>query len=115
MAAACKRLKKGNLDETKLKKQLQAVAHKITGGAKTDDLVNGEKKEPRAIENTIIITPEGPTGAVPAAVAEPAAPESAPAVAPAAEVPAPGVPTKKERKVHGKGKSRVKGKKRKKR
>ena len=106
VAAACKRLKKGKLDDVKLKKQLQAIAHKITGGDKTDKLVNGDKKEHRSlggardreIENTIIITSEGPTGAVPEQVAEP---ESTPA----AEPPARGT-VKKEKKVHGKGKKR---------
>jgi DNA topoisomerase-6 subunit B len=68
VADACKRLKKGKLDAEKLKKQLQAMAHKLTGGEKTDELVNGKKEEAHApAESTIIITPEGPQGAVPAA------------------------------------------------
>ena len=68
VASACKRLKKGRLDHEKLKKQLQKIAHSITGGSKTDELVNGKKKEEPAAESTIIVTPEGPEGAVPAPV-----------------------------------------------
>jgi DNA topoisomerase-6 subunit B len=85
VAAACKRLKKGKLDDERLKKQLQAIAHKITGGEKTDELVgNGKKESAPAAESTIIVTPEGPQGAVPP---PPPAPGSAPAAA-AAEAPA---------------------------
>ncbi len=83
VAAACKRLKKGKLDEERLKQQLSAIAHVKTGGEKTDELVSRRKKEPEPLgESTIIVTPEGPTGAVPApeagpmeAVPAPAAPE----------------------------------------
>jgi DNA topoisomerase-6 subunit B len=86
VAAACKRLKKGKLDEERLKKQLQAIAHKITGGEKTDELVgNGKKEAAPAAESTIIVTPEGPQGAVPP---PPPAPGSAPAPAAAGEAPA---------------------------
>ena len=82
VADACKRLKKGKLDAEKLKKQLQAMAHRLTGGEKTDELVNGKKEEP-AVESTIIVTPEGPQGAVPAA-----GPES-PVASPKSEPPKP--------------------------
>jgi DNA topoisomerase-6 subunit B len=92
VAGACKRLKKGRLDEEKLKKQLQAIAHKITGGEKTDELVKRKKDEEPAVESTIIVTPEGPTGAVPAPVAAP--PDSTP---PAAKI---------KEKPHGKGDKR---------
>ncbi len=80
VAAACRRLKKGKLDEEKLKKQLQAIAHRITGGQKTDELVNGRKEEAPPVESTIVVTPDGPEGAVPPpppAAGEAAAPEPA--------------------------------------
>jgi len=63
VASACKRLKKGKLDEERLKKQLSSIAHSKTGGEKTDELVG--KKEEAPVESTIIVTPEGPVGAVP--------------------------------------------------
>ncbi len=73
VAAACRRLKRGRLDEEKLKSQLQAIAHKITGGQKTDELVNGRKEKAPPAESTIIVTPEGPQGAVPQPAPAPAA------------------------------------------
>ncbi len=82
VADACKRLKRGKLDEQKLKKQLQAVAKEITGGDKTDEILKKKDApvEPEAAgESTIIITAEGALGAVPA----PPVPEAAPAAAPA--------------------------------
>ncbi len=69
VADACKRLKKGKLDDEKLKKQLQALAHKITGGERTDELLVRKREEAPALESTIILTPEGPEGAVPPPVA----------------------------------------------
>lgn len=87
VAEACARLKKGKLDAERLKKQLQAIAHSLTGGEKTDELVGRGKDEEEAAprESTIIVTPEGAQGAVP---------EPPPAEAPAAGTPAP----KKEKK-----------------
>ncbi len=72
VADACKRLKKGKLDDEKLKKQLAAIAKSITGGEKTDEILkkNGKEEEP-APESTIIVTPEGAQGAVPEAPVEP--------------------------------------------
>jgi len=100
VADACKRLKKGKLDDEKLKKQLTAIAKSITGGEKTDELLKKDKKEEEpAGESTIIVTPEGVQGAVPEAppAAEPAkVEETKPAKAAKA-------PAKKE-KPHGKRK-----------
>jgi len=80
VAEACKRLKKGKLDAEDLKKRLQKIAHSITGGEKTDELVNGSKEEAApAQESTIVVTPEGAQGAVP----------EAPPVPPLAGPPAP--------------------------
>jgi DNA topoisomerase-6 subunit B len=62
---ACKRLKKGKLDAEKLKKDLAAIAKKITGGEKTDEIL--EKKSEPAHESTIIVTAEGIQGDVPSA------------------------------------------------
>jgi DNA topoisomerase-6 subunit B len=101
VADACKRLKKGKLDAEKLKKQLQAIAHKITGGQKTDEIVNGKKeKEEPTQESTIIVTPEGVQGAVPQPV-----PAAAPAAAEEKKTTKRAVakPAKKE-KPHGKRK-----------
>lgn len=69
VAEACKRLKKGKLDEEKLKKQLAAIAKDLTGGDKTEEILKKkerEEEEPEG-ESTIIVTPEGAVGAVPAA------------------------------------------------
>ncbi len=98
VAAACKRLKKGDLDDEKLKKQLTSIAKAITGGEKTDEVLKKNKQEETAPaeESTIIITPEGVLGAVPEAP-----PAEAPAPVPAdAELKK---PAKKE-KPHGKNK-----------
>src|SRR5205085_2257135 len=115
VAIACKSLKKGKLDEEKLKKQLAAIAKTITGGEKTDEILKKKGEEPAepAGESTIIITPEGAVGAVPEAPAAEAAHAAAPtAAAVAAEVKedqgtkrakAAAKPEKKE-KGHGKGK-----------
>ena len=92
VAEACKRLKRGKLDAEKLKKQLDTIAKSITGGEKTDELLAKKgREETPAVESTIIVTPEGPQGAVPvpAPGAEtvvggpvPAAPESHPQATP---------------------------------
>ena len=103
VADACKRLKKGKLDDEKLKKQLTSIAKSITGGAKTDEILGKNKKvEEPAPESTIIVTPEGVQGAVPEA------PSPAPAAEPAKveekmPVNVSKAPSKKE-KPHGKRK-----------
>lgn len=77
VAEACARLKKGKLDAERLKKQLQSIAHSLTGGEKTDALVGRKKDEeelsPR--ESTIIVTPDGAQGAVPEPAAAAASPQ----------------------------------------
>ncbi len=99
VAAACKRLKKGKLDEDKLKKQLQAIAHKITGGAKTDELVNGKKERAPSHESTIIVTPEGVEGAVPQSVPVETPNPQLPTPKPEAKKPIGKVELKKSKKV----------------
>ncbi len=84
VVAACKRLKGGKLAEAKLKSQLTEIAKKITGGQKTDELLD-KKAGPHGLPDSIIVTAEGVEGELPADA--PPAPEPAPA--PAAEAPAP--------------------------
>src|SRR5215470_15245959 len=83
---ACARLKGGKLPKEKLKNQLQKIALKRTGGAKTDQIL-GHDSGPEGLPHSIIVTPEGPEGEAPvlptadapeaaaAAPAEPATPE----------------------------------------
>src|SRR5437763_2268888 len=78
---ACARLKGGKLPKAKLKTQLQKIAAKRTGGAKTDEIL-GRESGPEGLPHSIIVTPEGPEGEAP--VLPGAAPGAvAPAEAPA--------------------------------
>ncbi|MFA6093075.1 MAG: DNA topoisomerase VI subunit B [Elusimicrobiota bacterium] len=81
VAEACKRLKGGRLAAEKLKKQLNEIAKKLTGGEKTDELL-GMKGGPEGLPDSIIVTAEGIEGVLP--VEEPPAP---------AETLEPGAPT----------------------
>ncbi|PYM66346.1 MAG: DNA topoisomerase VI subunit B [Candidatus Rokuibacteriota bacterium] len=81
---ACARLKGGKLPKEKLKAQLQKIATKRTGGARTDEILGRDDGLP----HSIIVTPEGPEvegpelpGAEPTAAAplEDASAEPAPA------------------------------------
>jgi len=78
VVASCNRLKGGRLPTDKLKEQLQAMALRITGGSKTDQLVgrNGSHG-PEGLPHSIIVTPNGVEGAVPAGV-DAAVPAGAP-------------------------------------
>ena len=67
---SCNRLKGGRLPTTKLKEQLQRMALKLTGGDKTDQLVGKNGSGPEGLPNSIIVTPEGVEGALPAGVPE---------------------------------------------
>src|SRR5690242_21161973 len=58
---ACARLKGGKLQKEKLKNQLQKIALKRTGGAKTDEIL-GHESGPEGLPHSIIVTPEGPEG-----------------------------------------------------
>jgi DNA topoisomerase-6 subunit B len=64
VVGACKRLKGGKLAETKLKAQLTDIAKKITGGQKTDELLD-KNAGPHGLPHSIIVTAEGVEGAVP--------------------------------------------------
>jgi len=61
---ACARLKGGKLQKDKLKNQLQKIALKRTGGAKTDEILGGESG-PEGLPHSIIVTPEGTEGEAP--------------------------------------------------
>src|SRR6266581_4680588 len=54
---ACARLKGGKLPKEKLKNQLQKIALKRTGGAKTDEIL-GHESGPEGLPHSIIVTPE---------------------------------------------------------
>ena len=61
---ACARLKGGRLPKEKLKAQLQKIAMKRTGGARTDEIL-GRESGPEGLPHSIIVTPEGPEGEAP--------------------------------------------------
>jgi DNA topoisomerase-6 subunit B len=62
---ACARLKGGKLAKEKLKGQLQKIAAKRTGGARTDEIL-GHDSGPEGLPHSIIVTAEGPEGDAPA-------------------------------------------------
>src|SRR5260221_8149251 len=61
---ACAPLKGGKLQKEKLKNQLQKIALKRTGGAKTDEIL-GHDSGPEGLPHSIIVTPEGTEGEAP--------------------------------------------------
>jgi len=61
---ACARLKGGKFPKEKLKNQLQKIALKRTGGAKTDEIL-GHESGPEGLPHSIIVTPEGTEGEAP--------------------------------------------------
>jgi DNA topoisomerase VI subunit B len=63
---ACARLKGGKLAKEKLRNQLQKIALKRTGGAKTDEIL-GRESGPEGLPHSIIVTPEGSEGGAPGA------------------------------------------------
>src|SRR5262245_35013760 len=62
---ACSRLKGGKLPKQKLKEQLQKIAMKRTGGAKTDELLGHDGGGPEGLPHSIIVSAEGTEGEVP--------------------------------------------------
>jgi DNA topoisomerase-6 subunit B len=64
VAEACARLKGGKFATEKLKNQLQKIALKRTGGAKTDEIL-GHESGPEGLPHSIIVTPEGTEGEAP--------------------------------------------------
>lgn len=97
VVGACKRLKGGKIAEAKLRDQLTQMAKKLTGGEKTDELVD-KNAGPHGLPHSIIVTAEGvegevpvdvPAGATPAPGTEPVTvPTAQTAAAPAEEAPA---------------------------
>jgi DNA topoisomerase VI subunit B len=67
---SCNRLKGGTLPTTKLKEQLQKMAMKRTGGQRTDELLGRNGGGPEGLPHSIIVTPDGVEGDVPAPVAD---------------------------------------------
>ncbi len=61
---ACARLKGGKLAKEKLKNQLQKIATRRTGGARTDEIL-GRESGPEGLPHSIIVTPEGTEGEAP--------------------------------------------------
>jgi DNA topoisomerase-6 subunit B len=70
VAHACGRLKQGKIDADKLKRQLMKIAVARTGGSKTDALLAKKHELPDELPHSIIVTPEGAEGEVPAVVGE---------------------------------------------
>jgi DNA topoisomerase-6 subunit B len=67
---SCNRLKSGKLATAKLKDQLQRMAMRRTGGERTDELLGQNGSGPEGLPHSIIVTPEGVEGEVPALVAD---------------------------------------------
>jgi DNA topoisomerase VI subunit B len=97
---ACARLKGGRLPKEKLKTQLQKIAAKRTGGAKTDEIL-GRDSGPEGLPHSIIVTPEGTEGEAPAL------PDLAPSEsgAPEASRPGPPIPPAPPAKARAEGKN----------
>ena len=74
---SCHRLKGGKLHAAKLKDQLQKMAEKITGGAKTDEILGKNGGGPEGLPYSIIVTPDGVEGDVPVVSSNGAAPAAA--------------------------------------
>jgi DNA topoisomerase-6 subunit B len=76
VVASCNRLKGGTLPTARLREQLQKMAMQRTGGEKTDELLGRNGTGPEGLPHSIIVTPEGVEGEVPAA-SSPASPPDA--------------------------------------
>jgi DNA topoisomerase-6 subunit B len=85
---ACARLKGGKLPKDRLKTQLQKIAAKRTGGARTDEIL-GKDSGPEGLPHSIIVTPEGPEGEAPALPGADVAPPAEPAAETEGPAPAP--------------------------
>jgi DNA topoisomerase-6 subunit B len=96
---SCNRLKGGRLATAKLKDQLQKMAMKITGGAKTDELLGKNGSGPEGLPHSIIVTPDGVEGEVPVV-----SPNGAPAAEEPVAAPTP-PPAKTRRGTKGKAKT----------
>ena len=110
VAEACRRLKDGKLPVEKLKKQLQKIAMRRTGGEQTDELSGDKKGMPEGLPHSIIMTPEGPEGEVPRTEGDgPPAQEAAEDAAPGETA---GAEKEPSRRKHAPAKAGRKGRKR---
>jgi len=65
VAEACGRLKPGKVSPEKLKKDLLKIAVRMTGGEKTDKLLQKKEQLPDELPHSIIVTSEGAEGEIP--------------------------------------------------
>jgi DNA topoisomerase-6 subunit B len=65
---ACARLKGAKLSKDKLRTQLQQIAAKRTGGARTGEILGHDGGGPEGLPHSIVVTPEGPEGEAPASL-----------------------------------------------
>jgi len=98
---SCNRLKGGRLPTAKLKEQLQKIARKRTGGEKTDELLGKDGDGPEGLPHSIIVTPDGVEGAVPAAISEASAEATSPNGGPAGDEPADAPARRKDKTKRG--------------
>jgi DNA topoisomerase-6 subunit B len=96
---ACARLKGGRLAKERLRAQLQKIATKRTGGARTDEILGGDG--PEGLPHSIIVTPEGAEGDAPARPGD-AAPAAEAVAGAEAEEAAPEKPKPARGKARGK-------------
>src|SRR5437867_97046 len=106
---SCNRLKGGRLPTSKLRDQLQKMAMKRTGGEKTDELLGQNGGGPEGLPHSIIVTPEGVEGAVPAAIDEAPVVAASPNGGPAATA---ARPARRAGKTKGRAKSKRAARKR---
>jgi DNA topoisomerase-6 subunit B len=108
---SCNRLKGGKLATGKLKDQLQKMAEKITGGVKTDEILgrNGSGG-PEGLPHSIIVTPDGVEGEVPAVATNGAAPVAESSVVEVAPAPTNAKGKKKAKPAKAKAKAKPKAK-----
>jgi DNA topoisomerase-6 subunit B len=95
---ACARLKGGKLAKEKLRLQLQKMASKRTGGARTDEILGRDTAAPDGLPHSIVVTPEGPTGEAPTEGAQPSVAGPPEASQPEPEIPRGGPPVKDKRR-----------------
>lgn len=100
---ACARLKAGKLSRDKLRAQLQKIAAKRTGGARTDEIL-GQDGGPAGLPHSIIVTPQGTEGEAPS-LPDLAPSESGPPEPPRSDPPLPPAPAVKD-EARGRGKAK---------
>jgi len=61
-------VKGGKVSKEKLKTQLQKIAAKRTGGARTGEILGHDGGGPEGLPHSIVVTPDGPEGEAPAPV-----------------------------------------------